>query len=69
MMTRGRYEDLVLMLKQLTPHQERKRAECRGRQHVHIRAPAGAGKTFVAMYEMHAPPEPWDPDLSHGTPT
>lgn len=46
------YEQGVLQLEKLTPHQREKRAECRGKNRTHIMAPAGAGKTYVAMYEM-----------------
>ena len=33
----------------LTPHQEVKLRECVGHPYVHLKAPAGAGKTFVAL--------------------
>ena len=55
-----RYEDAILNLNQLTPHQREKLAECRdaldghGKLAVHIRAPAGAGKTFVALHFMQS---------------
>ena len=55
-----RYEDAILTLNQLTPHQRKKLAECRaaldghGKLAVHIRAPAGAGKTFVALHSMQS---------------
>lgn len=42
----------TLKLDKLTPHQEDKLAECRSARRVHIHAPAGAGKTFVALYLM-----------------
>ena len=47
-----RYESGILSLDQLTRHQKQKLKECRayGEQDVHIMAPAGAGKTFVALY-------------------
>jgi hypothetical protein len=44
----------MLSLDTLTTHQEQKlreiQVEDRKRQHVHVRAPAGAGKTFVALH-------------------
>ena len=47
------YEQSILMLDQLTPHQEAKLAECRASvDDVHIQAPAGAGKTFVALHRI-----------------
>lgn len=46
------YEQSVLSLENLTPHQRAKLHECRGCQRVHIKAPAGAGKTYLALYEM-----------------
>ena len=55
-----RYEDAILNLNQLTPHQREKLAQCRaaldghGKLAVHIRAPAGAGKTFVALHYMQS---------------
>ena len=41
----------VLSLDKLTPHQQEKLQECleRGVIYLHLQAPAGAGKTFVAM--------------------
>ena len=50
-----RYEESILALEELTLHQEEKLAECMraGEQEdIHIRAPAGAGKTFVALHFM-----------------
>jgi len=46
------YEDCVLRLQTLTPHQREKVEECagvEGSNGVHLRAPAGAGKTFVSL--------------------
>ena len=50
----ARYEDSILSLDSLTPHQTVKLAECPKAEmsHIHIRAPAGAGKTFIALYLM-----------------
>ena len=50
----ARYEDSILSLDSLTPHQTAKLAQCREaeKSHIHIRAPAGAGKTFIALYLM-----------------
>ena len=49
-----KYESNMLSLDTLTTHQEQKlreiQIEDRKRQHVHVRAPAGAGKTFVALH-------------------
>ena len=46
------YEASVLSLDKLTPHQKEKLQEClqQGVWYLHLKAPAGAGKTFVAMY-------------------
>ena len=46
------YENSILMLDRLTPHQEEKLLMCQGDVDVHIQAPAGAGKTFVALHRM-----------------
>jgi len=46
------YEECVLSLNKLTKHQLKKLAACRGQPFVHLRAPAGAGKTFVAMFRI-----------------
>eukprot|EP01049_Picozoa_sp_SAG25_P014302 SAG25_NODE_2484_length_1577_cov_1.236806_2_plen_401_part_01 len=54
------YEDSILTLNQLTPHQRGKLDECfrtlnvssAGKAAVHIKAPAGAGKTFLALHFM-----------------
>ena len=43
-----RYEQSVLSLDKLTAHQHAKLRECRTSPYVHLMAPAGAGKTFVA---------------------
>ena len=47
------YESSILRLDKLTPHQEIKLGEALrlvdNRQNLHVKAPAGAGKTFVAM--------------------
>jgi hypothetical protein len=44
-----RYEASILNLSKLTPHQRQKLQECEeaGGANIHIKAPAGAGKTFV----------------------
>ena len=50
-----RYESSILALEELTSHQEEKLADCEraGDQvDIHIMAPAGAGKTFVALHLM-----------------
>jgi superfamily II DNA or RNA helicase len=46
------YETSVLALENLTPHQHDTLVRCQGEQRVHIKAPAGAGKTYIAMHEM-----------------
>ena len=47
------YESSILRLDTLTPHQENKLGEALrlvdSRRNLHVKAPAGAGKTFVAM--------------------
>eukprot|EP01051_Picozoa_sp_SAG22_P011576 SAG22_NODE_1126_length_5474_cov_4.748093_2_plen_1153_part_01 len=46
-----RYESSILRLRTLTPHQREKLAECKAAGgDLHIRAPAGAGKTFLALH-------------------
>jgi hypothetical protein len=49
-----KYESSMLSLDTLTTHQEEKLRDIRQEdgkgQHVHVRAPAGAGKTFVALH-------------------
>ena len=47
-----RYERSALFLKELTPHQKLKLAECKGHKSVRVEAPAGGGKTFIALHEM-----------------
>ena len=47
-----RYEASLLMLEALTPHQTEKLEEANRHQHVLLEAPAGGGKTFVAMARM-----------------
>ena len=50
-----RYEESIFSLDKLTPHQKLKLKECREARmtrHIHIRAPAGAGKTFIALHLM-----------------
>ena len=50
-----RYEASIFSLDKLTPHQKLKLKECREAgttKHIHVRAPAGAGKTFIALYLM-----------------
>ena len=46
------YEASLLKLEQLTPHQRSVLAEARLAAHVLLEAPAGGGKTFVAMARM-----------------
>ena len=43
------YEGSVLSMDKLTPHQLEKMQECLAADYVHLQAPAGAGKTFVAL--------------------
>ena len=45
-----RYEQSVLHLDKLTRHQSVKLQECDGHQSVRVEAPAGGGKTFLALY-------------------
>ena len=50
-----RYEESILRLEELTPHQEQKLTECEAAGDdvdIHVKAPAGAGKTFVALHLM-----------------
>ena len=47
-----RYEASLLLLEQLTPHQHEAVGVIRGQPHVLLEAPAGGGKTFVAMALM-----------------
>ena len=46
------YEASVLKLDTLTPHQEERLADSRGERDVHLKAPAGGGKTYVALHRM-----------------
>ena len=46
------YERCILLLDKLTPHQQQKLEECEGEDNIHVQAPAGAGKTFVALHRM-----------------
>ena len=46
------YEQMVLELEELTEHQKDVLAESEGCLRAHIRAAAGAGKTFVALHRM-----------------
>ena len=46
------YEQLVLELEELTPHQQQKLTESEGHARAHVRAAAGAGKTFLALHQM-----------------
>lgn len=48
------YDVSVLCLEKLTSHQREKLAECTASEHrrLHVQAPAGAGKTFVALQYM-----------------
>ena len=46
------YEASVLSLEKLTPHQREKMEQCLDGAYVSVRAPAGAGKTFVALHRM-----------------
>ena len=48
-----RYEEAILTLNKLTPHQRERLEECLTTEgSFHITAPAGAGKTFVALHRM-----------------
>jgi alpha-tubulin suppressor-like RCC1 family protein len=49
-----RFEAEAVRLDTLTPHQQAALAEMDGARapHLHLRAPAGAGKTFVALHRM-----------------
>ena len=50
-----KYESSVLRLDKLTEHQREKMEECQqAGVHIHIKAPAGAGKTFVALHYVKA---------------
>ena len=49
-----RYESSVLHLDKLTPHQLEKWKECQLQASVRVEAPAGGGKTFLALHEMLA---------------
>jgi len=44
------FESAILALDKLTMHQTEKLKEVLKRDHVHLKAPAGAGKTFVALH-------------------
>ena len=46
------YEGSVLSMDSLTPHQLEKMKECLSADYVHLQAPAGAGKTFVALNRL-----------------
>ena len=46
------YEGSVLSMDSLTPHQLEKMKECLDADYVHLQAPAGAGKTFVALNRL-----------------
>eukprot|EP00908_Phaeocystis_cordata_P016728 Transcript_28043.p1 GENE.Transcript_28043~~Transcript_28043.p1 ORF type:complete len:606 (+),score=179.04 Transcript_28043:124-1941(+) len=48
------FEEMVLALEELTPHQAEKLKECQGHEGTHVHDAAGAGKTFVkeAMEEL-----------------
>ena len=46
------YEDNLLALEEMTPHQREKLRDIRGMSSVHLSAPAGAGKTFVAVQRV-----------------
>ena len=48
------YEASVLSLNKLTPHQTEKLTQCLSADLVHLRAPAGAGKTFVALNRIQS---------------
>ena len=43
-----------LVVRPLTPHQREKLAESWDKERVHVTAPAGAGKTFVALHFMQS---------------
>eukprot|EP00966_Prymnesium_polylepis_P279381 6454421-Prymnesium_polylepis.1 len=46
------HERQLLSLMTLTSHQQEKLAQCLVGDDVHLRAPAGAGKTFVALHRL-----------------
>ena len=46
------YEHTLLALKDLTPHQQKHLQDIQGWDEVHLSAPAGAGKTFVAVQRV-----------------
>ena len=46
------YEENMLALNKLTPHQQEKLAAIGGHVDVHLSAPAGAGKTFVSVQHV-----------------
>ena len=43
---------LLTTFRALDQIQEKKLEQCKGKKRVHIEAPAGAGKTFLALHEM-----------------
>ena len=51
-----KYEASVLSLDKLTPHQRASLQQCRASPYVHLAAPAGAGKTFVALNRIREVP-------------
>eukprot|EP00966_Prymnesium_polylepis_P038646 897100-Prymnesium_polylepis.1 len=46
------YEKAILQLDKLTPHQQQMLASCRTDADVHIKAAAGAGKTFIGVHRL-----------------
>ena len=48
----AQHEAASLSLQALTPHQQEALEACGDDEHAHLMAPAGAGKTFVALHRM-----------------
>ena len=48
----AQHEAAALSLEALTPHQQHALEECGDDEHAHLMAPAGAGKTFVALHQV-----------------
>ena len=46
------HEAAALSMQSLTPHQAEKLEECGQHENVHLMAPAGAGKTYVALHQL-----------------
>ena len=47
-----KFELAMLQLENLTPHQSKKLEECEGKHRVHVKGPAGGGKTYVALHKI-----------------